>query len=97
MEPKKFDGERFLKFFRLIGSDNDGEILAAVRACRKMLVAHGVGWTQFVDGNVKVETETTGDDLNEWLMEELKNQAKNRHPQAEEDVIDEMLRKVFNL
>lgn len=39
--------ERFWKLFRLLGSDNESEALAALRSIKALLSSSGTGWNQW--------------------------------------------------
>lgn len=41
------DEERWWKLFRLLGSDNDAEAMAALRMMRSALRKSGSSWTQY--------------------------------------------------
>lgn len=40
--------ERLEKFFRLMGSDQDGEAISALRMSRRLIIATGLSWNEFV-------------------------------------------------
>lgn len=46
--------KRFEKFFRLLGSNHDGEALAALNLVKRTLEAEKISWNEFVNGLVKV-------------------------------------------
>lgn len=54
MIPKQNES-KFVKFFRLLNSDNDAEALAALRMARRFITEEkGINWNVFVDGLKRV-------------------------------------------
>ena len=88
--------EMFWKVFRLVGSDNEGEALAAIKKVKAIITSNGVSWNQFCNGLEVVSVTPTMEEESDRMMHELlRNVAKARFPGASDELINETLKKVF--